>query len=621
MTTKHGADGWYQPGEGPGRGNDPQARPVPHPDDTSRGDTAGQIDDTRHADDLTRFPAQDQARPQGDEQSWPAQAQPQWHDQAHQQWPDHPQWPDHQQWQGPQTTQQSWPDHGQQSWPDHGQQPWGDQGQAYGQQAYEPQWQGDQGWAPGQQNPAQPHVIPQQAAMPASASQLSASTHGSAAYPMSQTSAPWVNQPSAGYPLSQTSAPYPMSQSSAGFPVSQVSAGYPVSQASAYEQGRPAEREKSFPLKWLAAGAIVLALLTGTALFGISEFNKSRTNVAVAAPTTLTQRQAPPSWSQTYDWSILADQASSVVVGDNRVVFIDGKGALNVLDADTGKPVFTSSSPRLSGGARTMLATVQGTPMIAVADGTNLYLWPMQGTQGAQPKQITLPTNGKTFSQGGGLMVLAGKEQWAVTGAATLAPVSIPGDHIALGVAPDGFLVSAPQRGGWTFRPSDPGQAPREVKPERTPEGTTGEMQAGRLSRGVIAAWGDTADPARKTIGLYDAPSGRLLAGATVAADLIKDVTLTVSPGGTLASAGPVLARLTDGRTELMERWSAHMSDSKHLYGSRDGVKYAWGGEGAPQQLDPRVTLPWGTSLEKGLSIVMEPADNGQFVLGGLRPN
>lgn len=467
------------------------------------------------------------------------------------------------------------------------------------------------------------------------------SAAGGPAYPTSQSSAPGfptsqssapsfpVSQPSApSFPASQPSAPsfppaMPMSASqpsAPAYPTSQPSAPWgnslpPMSQASAYEMTM-APPQKRFPIHWLIVGAVIAALVCAMGYFAISEMNSSVAKPV--APAQLQQRQAPPGWTPTYAWSIATEQASSVVVADNRVAYIDARGALNVLNADTGENLLTSSSQRLSGSARTVLAQVQGSPAVGVVDGTNLYLWPLNAAGATEPKVVTLQPGAKVFSQGGGLMVLAGSSQWAVTAGAQLTPVTIPSGHVALGVTPDGATVSAPTRGGWHFTPADSGQAGRDVRPEKLPEGAVGELQAGRFARGIIAGWADSSDGAKKVIALYNADSGKLLASASVPVDMVKDVTLTVNPTGELASAGPLLARLTDGRTVFVERWFSQMSDARYLYGSRDGAKFVWSGEGDPQPLEPRVVIPWGTSTN-GQAIVMEQGENGHFILGALK--
>ncbi len=58
---------------------------------------------------------------------------------------------------------------------------------------------------------------------------------------------------------------------------------------------------------------------------------------------------------------------------------------------------------------------------------------------------------------------------------------------------------------------------------------------------------------------------------------------LTVSPpGGEFAAAGPLLVRLADGTSKVVDRWSTIKADAKNIYGTRDGMKMVWTGQGDP---------------------------------------
>lgn len=583
MSHNHGADGWLQPG-GPGPANDLTGARHGGEDRIDAGHQPVPIHDV---DDRTRLQRRQDAgwQAQADSQAWAPDGAYGYREAGEPHAPyDHlhaPAYPD-------QVGQSAYAA--------------GGYSQGHFEQAHYDQAHYDQGhYDQGHYGPGHPAAPPQAVGpgMPG------------AAYPMSQSSA--------GYPMSQSSGGYPMSQSSAGHPVSQTSAPYPVSQSSAYELQRGPE--KTFPLKWLAAGAIMLALVTGIGLFAASEWNRSRVAAPAPAPTMLVQKQAPPGWSANFAWSTTLTQVpSGFAMSDNRIIYVDAKGSLTVLDAETGKVLLQPSQPRFTSQAKVMVADLQGTQTIVVSDAEGLYLWPMNATATTEPKVLTLSAAAKSFPQGGGLLVLVpGRQQWVVTGASQLKPVDLPPDHFALGASPDGFLVAASQtQGKWTYLPSDEGQASREVRPERSPEGTVGDVHIARLSGQVVAAWGDTSDPNRKTVAMYDAKSGRLIASATVDASLVKDLTLTVAPGGKLASAGPLLARLSDGKTEIVERWTPRSSDETHLWASKDGVNHVWTGEGRPTALDPRMLVPWGIT-KSGTAVVMETVENNQVVLGALK--
>lgn len=463
-------------------------------------------------------------------------------------------------------------------------------------------------------DPMQP---PGSAYHPASAYQPGGSPV-SAAYAMSQVSAP--------YPMSQASAPYPMSQASAPMPHNQPSATYPPQPGA--PGGPPAwppagakavpgkgRRNSTKAIAALVIGAIALA---GVLLFGFSQFQRATQSTASNAAAKELSRPAPPGWSKQFVWSTDIPAAGSIAVLDNRVAYIDGAGVLHVLNADTGQPVLTSTTNSVTKDAKPFLAVTQGVPVGGIVDGTQLLIWRLDSPS-SEPRTITLAPKANLHADGGGLLVASGTEYWVVNAAGALAPVTLPPDHVALAATPDGNLLSSPPRGGWTINSPNPGTAPREVRPERTPEGTVGDMQVAWSARGVIAAWGDTADPARRTVGLFDADTGRLLAAGTLATEVVKSggLRLVVSPGREFASAGPLLARLSDGKVEIVDRWSSILADAKNLYGTRDGQKMFWNGELKPLEMDPKAVVPWGMSNAR-YAIVMDPVDASRVRLGAL---
>lgn len=370
-------------------------------------------------------------------------------------------------------------------------------------------------------------------------------------------------------------------------------------------------------VRWIAALVIAVMTLTGIGLL-VSSLGRDG---ARAPQGVRAARPVPPGWTQEYAWSRTVSGTASVSVEFNRVAYLDGQ-RLVVVEASNGHELFASAPVPVSANAKPFISTAQDAPAVGIIDGANLMLWPLDAASGTEPQQVTLAHNAKLHQQAGGLMVSTGKEHWVVTAQAKLLPESVPADHVAMGVTPAGELVSAPQYGEWDFHPVE-GGAPRVVRPLRSPDGTIGRMEISWLSRGVIAAWGNTADPAMRTVGLYDADSGSLLAqGRMPNTSVTAGMPLTVSPQQRLASAGPMLSLLgpdPGGQTVVLDRWSTLMSDSKNLYGTRDGVKMVWNGEGQPRELDPKTIIPWGTSID-GLAIVMDPLDSGHLRLGGLRP-
>ncbi|TDO93246.1 chromosomal replication initiator protein DnaA [Enemella evansiae] len=488
----------------------------------------------------------------------------------------------------------------------------GYENQGYPEQGYPEPGHPEQGYQqqPGPPPPSpvlpgpDPMQPPASAYHPASAYQPG-TTPVSASHPMSQASAP--------HPMSQASAPMPLNQPSATYPPQPGTPGGPPAGAKAVPNNK-GKRNTNRAIAALVIGAVALA---GVLLFGISQFQRASQSTASSAAAKELSRPAPPGWSQRFVWSTEIPVTGSVAVLDNRVAYIDGAGVLRVLNADTGQAVLTSTTNSVTKDAKPFLAVTQGVPVSGIVDGTNLLLWRLDNP-GEEPRTITLAPKALLHSDGGGLLVSTGSEFWVVNAAGALAPVTLPPDHVALAATPDGNLLSSPPRGGWTINSPNQGTAPREVRPERTPDGTVGDMQVAWSARGVIAAWGDTADPARRTVALFDADSGKLLASGTLATDVVKSgLRLIVSPNREFASAGPLLARLSDGRTEVVDRWSSTLADAKNLYGTRDGNKMFWNGELQPLEMDAKAVVPWGMSAAR-YAIVMDPVDSTRVRLGAL---
>lgn len=419
-------------------------------------------------------------------------------------------------------------------------------------------------------------------------------------------------QRSAGYPAAdQASVPAAPTPPWAG-PAPAPAAGKPIPNSVTR-----ASAPSSLPVKIIAGIVIAVVALAGVLLMAVGQLTANE-EAAPVGPQHLS-RPAPPGWQTTFTWSTdIPAVTGTIAVGQNRVAFLDTRGTLHVLDADSGSSVFSTAANPVTTNAKPFIALAQDTPVAGVVDGPTLLMWPLDGASGAEARQISLALNARVYQHGGGLMVSTGKEHWVVTSAFTLAPVIIPADHVALGVTPDGLLLSAPPRGGWTVWSPNPSTAPKVIHPEANPPGTVGEVQVAWSSRGILVAWGNTSDPESRTVGLYEVASGRLLASETLPTATVQNgLPLTVSPGATYASAGPLLARLSDGDVRIVERWSTIMSDSKNLYGTRDGVKMVWSG-GEAAEMDPKAVVPWGVS-ERGYAIVLDPLQGNLVRLGALR--
>lgn len=375
---------------------------------------------------------------------------------------------------------------------------------------------------------------------------------------------------------------------------------------------------KPLPMRLIAAVIIAMMALAGILLLGASQF-RSPDPIDQPAPETLS-RPAPPGWADEYAWSAnVRATTTSLAVGMNHVALIDDQGALHLRHADTGAVLFVTEPNTLSTSAQPFISSAQGTAVAGIIDGANLLIWPLTAQGQPEARQITLGLNARLYQQGGGLMVSTGQQQWIVTPNGQLSAVTIPQDHVGLGVTPEGDLYSAPARGSWTVTAGPAPATVREIRPQATPNGTVGEMHVAWFSRGIIAAWGETADPAQRTAGLYDATTGRLLASGLLSTPAVQGgLPLTVSADGEFAAAGPMLARLTDGAVTVVDGWTTTMSGSRNLYGLRDGAKWVWNG-GEPSELGDDTVIPWGTS-SRGYAIVLDPGSGSQVRVAALMP-
>ncbi|WP_026927216.1 hypothetical protein [Granulicoccus phenolivorans] len=372
--------------------------------------------------------------------------------------------------------------------------------------------------------------------------------------------------------------------------------------------------------KIVALIAVIAVVVTGAILIGVNQLGSGGQSAqSTATSAAAVSRPVPPGWTNQFAWSTAIEQVNEIAVNQNRIALLQGN-QLVVLNADNGAEV-SRSTATFSPNAKPFIAMAQNVPVAGIIDGSNLLVWPLNAPSGTQPKQITLSRGAKMNQVGFGLMVATGSENWMVDANLNLVAVTIPGDHEALGVTADGEMVSAPTTSSWQFNPAHPGNAPRTVRVSQNAPDTVGEMTIAWLSRGVVAAWGRTADDAVRTVGLYDVNDGRLLASGKLSTDQVNaGMPLTVSPGGEFAAAGPLLVRLADGTSKVVDRWSTIKADAKNIYGTRDGMKMVWTGQGDPQELPADSVIPWGMSDQR-LAIVLDahPSDNTKFLLGGLK--
>lgn len=380
---------------------------------------------------------------------------------------------------------------------------------------------------------------------------------------------------------------------------------------------RKRRRQGSGWLRWVVV-AVVLLVVAG--LTGVYVYRDRLDGASVAPGASEGQglnRPAPPGWTSEVAWSHEVGSTPALVAMANRVAFIED-GRLVVLEADSGALEFRSPALRMSPNASPIVTKVSGRSVVGVQDGAMLTLWRMPSPNGSAGTQVQLPLNARVFGQMGGLLFTSGTQAWRLNSDLELDEVTIPPDHVSLGVTGESELLTAPEEGEWTF--TDTSGEQRVVKANGKPAGTEGEMKVAWASRGVIVAWGAMRDPSRRTVGFYESDNGELLAEGRLSAQQVADgMPLTVSEHGANASAGPLLADLRTGDVEVVPGWSTVMSNSSGLFGTVNGTRQFWSSESGTTELEPGTGVPWGVS-NSGLAIVLDPLPSGGFALVGLRP-
>lgn len=384
---------------------------------------------------------------------------------------------------------------------------------------------------------------------------------------------------------------------------------------------RPGERKRGrSSVRWLVpiiAFAVLATLAGGVVTWTTQWRHQAGVNSEDAAVRSL-HRPAPPGWSTEMAWYREVSSAPPVItVSSNRVAFVED-GKLTVLDADSGSTTFRSRSLQLSPNAQPVVTRAEDQTTVGVLDGSTLLLWQLPAPDGAAGRRISLPLNARLYSQNGGLLVIAGDKRWRVDAELELAPLQVHDGHVPLGVTASGDLISAPETSSWTFTSVE--GTPRTVRVDRKPRETKGDMNIAWSSRGVVLAWGEAADPGRRTVGFYDAVDGKLLAEGTLSAQQVADgLPLTASEEARYASAGPMLADLETGKVAVIPGWSTVMSNQAGLYGNVNGSRQFWTSAEGSVEIEPGAGIPWGLAAS-GLAIVMDTEDDGAFVIGGLRP-
>lgn len=388
--------------------------------------------------------------------------------------------------------------------------------------------------------------------------------------------------------------------------------------------GQTAQQRQIGSLRRTLVAAVTAAVIVGTGIGGVLVYTMTRqpsvtTPAPVEAPPPELGRPAPMGWSPAYAWSDrTAGSVAHVAVGLGHVAYRDGD-TLIVRDAETGAVRWKADLSGVSAQAKPMIGAATDRATVVIADGTNLMVWPLVGAEvNPQPALLAVPPSAKVSVGGGGFLVYAGNQVWNVTADYRLGPVTLPEKNVPFGVAPNGDLYAAPPAGGWSR--ILPGQDPVPIRPSAIPPGTVGEVFPAWLSNGYLVAWGASADPGRRTVGVYEAATGELIMSAEVTAEVVRSgIPFTVAADRSLGSAGPVLLNFTTRTATVVDGWSSIAVDSRNVYGTVNGEKRTWQGSGMSVAVDPKSAVPWGTS-PKGLAVVVDRGADGKPVIGALKP-
>lgn len=309
--------------------------------------------------------------------------------------------------------------------------------------------------------------------------------------------------------------------------------------------------------------------------------------------------------------------ASNVAVRYGHVAFLNSAGVLIVL-TDTDGATVLSSTPTgaVPAESRVILTKVGDKQVAVVAQDAAITAWDL-ASQDPQGRQSAIAPGSLVTSGGSGLMVTAGGQTLRLAEHLGMEEVqALPAGNTSLGLTGDGRIVSGSAAGGWALAD---GTTATPVSPVMLPQGIESAVYPAQASKGYVAAWAPTGDPAARAVGLYDAISGEAVASTTMPTEQVNlGLRLTVADGGTLAAIGPWLINIEKKTGKAVAGWSTTIGTATALYGAVGDAPHVWGGEGDPEPLGADVALPWG--LTQAGNAVIVTAENSKKALAAIKP-
>lgn len=397
-----------------------------------------------------------------------------------------------------------------------------------------------------------------------------------------------------------------------------------MSRTSGYERARASHYQSQSWLgkhkRALSVAGLAAALLTGGGALAVQSQDSASSTAQASTPSATAVarlvRPVPVGWSRTPAWSQAAAVVSNVAVKGDLIAYLSPTGSMEIRNGD-GKRVLSSAPTQFTQGTVVGIAELNDRKTAVVANQSGKVAVWVTSDMGADEasQKLNLP-DGATASWGsGGLLVSSTQQAWTVDSSMRLKEIKVPDGYSAMGVLPGGDTVIAKPGDGWKIM--DGSGKSRAVSSPSAP-GTKGKMNVAWTSNGVMVAWGETADAAKRTVGFYDVKSGKLLASNTLSTQEVnKGLPLAVSGDGTRASAGGLLANLRSGATTHIDGWEAISSDDGALYGSVGGTNKMWDGTGQPADVEANTAIPWG-ALDNGHVVVVDVNATGQQSLAAL---
>lgn len=330
-------------------------------------------------------------------------------------------------------------------------------------------------------------------------------------------------------------------------------------------------------------------------------------------PKTLS-RACPPGWGTAARWKVPLPTSTAIGVGHGKVAALGQSRELLVLDADTGKTLFTSApQDTLTSRAVPMVSAAGGVPVAVVVDGSTVMLWRLDKLA-PNPSVLVLPAGAGLSAAGGGLLVASQLQAWTVSDKLRMVPAAMPGGNRALSVDESGALLSAPQTGPASITP--PGGKPKVLPAPKPPKGTLDKLHVARGARGVLGVWWTPAKGKGRVIGAATM-DGKLLGSASVAeGEMATGLPLVVAADGKHAAFGPLLVDAAPAKVTLLAGFAPTSADSVQVYGTRNGARVAATASAKPLDLDPLTAIPWGLSAT-GRAVVLD-RDAGVTMLAAL---